>query len=363
MEIKDIEKVLLDALQAPEDETVRNKYCSFVADYLKGEKSSEEIVSIVIRGIELDQAANYFDFLVDESKSDLQGIWKQIRQNRELKDGKKDNSLAFLSRMLSISFMKVGNMECLCGNIITAIVEMISDEKNTLSVKIYGPIICDCFLDDLNPKCTLPDWESIRASEKTCQQFAEILLKATDGERADQYKIARIWANKGLRYAEEQIKKKEIEAKIPKSKIEALTAIVDHYKAVEKQLHDEVYKEASLQADIAKLNREKEALQKEKITLEGQICKLNADMIEKQQQLDKAEKEVGERTEINEAFSALKKNDESALLQDIANELKAEYQDFVESASDQMDNTLGEIYRDKLKNIFKILGKKGIKMG
>ena len=63
------------------------------------------------------------------------------------------------------------------------------------------------------------------------------------------------------------------------------------------------------------------------------------------------------------AFGALKKNDESALLQDIANELKAEYQDFVESESDEMDLVLGEIYREKLRNIFKILDKKGITMG
>lgn len=363
MEIKDIEKALSDALQAPEDENARNRYCSSVADYLKGKKSSVEIISIVIRGIELDHAANYFDFLESASKNELQSIWKQIRQSKALKEGKKTHSLMFLSCMLPLSFMKVGNMESLCGNIITTIVGMISREKGSLSVKVYGPIICDCFLDDLNPKVTLPSWESVKVSEKTCQQFAEILLKATDGEKADQYKTVRLWANKGLRLAEEQTKKKEIEAKIPKSRIEDLTAIVDHYKAVEKQLRDEVYEEARLQNDIVKLHRDIDVLQGEKRALEDQVRMLTADIAEKQQQLDKAEKEVGERAAINEAFGALKRNDESALLQDIANDLKAEYQDFVETVSDQMDKTLGEIYREKLKNIFKILGKKGIKMG
>ncbi len=352
MEIKDIEKALSDALQAPEDENARNRYCSSVADYLKGKKSSVEIISIVIRGIELDHAANYFDFLEGASKNELQSIWKQIRQSKALKEGKKTHSLMFLSCMLPLSFMKVGNMESLCGNIITTIVGMISPEKGSLSVKVYGPIICDCFLDDLNPKVTLPSWESVKVSEKTCQQFAEILLKATDGEKADQYKTVRLWA-----------KKKEIEAKIPKSRIEDLTAIVDHYKAVEKQLRDEVYEEARLQNDIVKLHGDIDELQGEKRTLEEQIRMLTANIAEKQQQLDKAEKEVGERAAINEAFGALKRNDESALLQDIANDLKAEYQDFVETVSDQMDKTLGEIYREKLKNIFKILGKKGIKMG
>lgn len=363
MEIKDVQEALSNALQAPEDEAARIKYGSSVADYLKGGKPSEEIVSIVIRGIELDHAADYFDFLEGASQPDLQSIWKkQIQKNKELKEGKKTHSLMFLSCMLSVSFMKAGNMESLRESIITAIVKMISDDKNNLPVETYGPIICDCFLDDFNPKSNLPEWDSIKISWKTCQQFAEILLKATDGEKAEQYKMIRLWAARWVRYAEEQIKKKEIEAKIPKSRIEDLTEIVDHYKKVEQQLRAGVYEEARLQNVIAELYRDIDALQGEKRTLEEQIRMLTADVTEKQQQLEKTKKEVAERAAINEAFGALKKNDEGALLQDIANELKAEYQDFVGSISDQMDRDLGEIYREKLKNIFKILEKKGIRM-
>lgn len=363
MEIKDVQEALSNALQAPEDEAARNKYCSSVADYLKGGEPSVEIVSIVIRGIELDHAANFLDFLEGVSKDKLKNIWKkQIQQSKELKEGKKTHSLMFLSCMLSVSFMKVGNMESLRESIITAIVELISDDKNNLPVKTYGPIICDCFLDDFNPKSDLPGWDSIKISVETCRQFAEILLNATDGKKAEQYKMVRLWAARGVRYAEKQIKKKEIEAKIPKSRIEDLTEIVDHYKKVEQQLRAEVYEEARLQNDIAELHRDIDALQGEKRTLEERIRRLTADMTEKQQLLEKTEKEAAERAAINEAFGALKKNDEGALLQDIANELKAEYQDFVESVSDQMDRDLGEIYREKLKNIFKILAQKGIRM-
>ena len=58
----------------------------------------------------------------------------------------------------------------------------------------------------------------------------------------------------------------------------------------------------------------------------------------------------------------MKKNDETALLRDIGNDLKAEYRDFMDSEKDEMDVTLGEIYREKIKNIFKILEKKGVKV-
>lgn len=362
MEIKDIEKALSNALQAQEDEALRSKYCASVADYLKEHKSSDEVVSIVIRGIDLDRAANYFDFLEGVSKNDLQNIWKQIRQSKELKEGQADHVLKFLAGMLAMSFMKAGNMRSLCGSIVTALVGMIADEKRPVSDKTYGPILCDYVLDDLNPKEALPQWDTIKASDEVCQQFAEILLKVTDGENAEKYKLVRQWATKGIRYTEEQIKKKKIEEKIPKSRIADLTAIVEHYKAVEKQLRDGVYEIAKMQDEIAGLQQQIGTLNGEKRDLEGQIRALTEEINAKQQQLDKAKKEVGERAAINEAFGALKKNDESALLNDIANELKAEYQDFVVSESDEMDVVLGEIYREKLKNIFKILGKKGIRM-
>lgn len=71
---------------------------------------------------------------------------------------------------------------------------------------------------------------------------------------------------------------------------------------------------------------------------------------------------IGERKALNDAFDALKKNDESALLRDIGNDLKTEYSDFKDSENDEMDITLGEIYREKIRNIFKILEKKGVKV-
>ena len=362
MEIKDIEKALSDALQAPEDEVLRSKYCASVADYLKENKSSDEVVSIVICGIDLDRAANYFDFLEGVSKNDLQSIWKQVRRSKELKEGQADHVLKFLAGMLAMSFMKAGNMSSLCGSVVTALVGIITDGKNPVSDKIYGPILCDYVFDDLNPREALPQWDTIRASDEVCQQFAEILLKVTDGENAERYKPFRQWANRGLRYIEEQIKKKKIEEKIPESKIANLTAIVEHYKAVEKQLRDSIYEIARLQDEMEELQKEVGVLHGEKRDLEGQNRTLSNDINAKQQQLDKAEKEVRERAAINEAFGALKKNDESALLNDIADELKTDYQDFVASELDEMDVVLGEIYREKLKNIFKILGKKGIRM-
>lgn len=70
-----------------------------------------------------------------------------------------------------------------------------------------------------------------------------------------------------------------------------------------------------------------------------------------------------ENTELKTLVSAQKKyreDSEKALLEEIAHSLNAEYSDFIESLDMPMNEMLGEIYREKCKQIFKILEKQGI---
>lgn len=131
---------------------------------------------------------------------------------------------------------------------------------------------------------------------------------------------------------------------------------------MKKQLRDSVYREEKLAQDIEKLNEQITALMHQKADLEHQIKELNGNVEQQQKILAEAGKEIEERKAINDAFDALKKNDEVAIFKDIANDLKAEYRDFKDSEADDMDIQLGEIYREKLLNIFRILEKKGIKV-
>ena len=166
----------------------------------------------------------------------------------------------------------------------------------------------------------------------------------------------------GVRFAENLIEKEAIEERIPKSKIEDLLAIVDHYKSVEKQVREDVYEIAKrdvaireLQDEISELNAEKKRLQEEIASLQGSIE-------EQKKNLKKASEEIDERKIINDAFAALKRNDEQGLLMDIAQDLKVTYKQLKRSENKEMDVELGEIYREMLKKVFKLLDKKGIRM-
>ncbi len=361
MELKDIEVVLAEAIEKPDNDELKEKYAELISAYLKTNKSSDELVSIVVKGMDIDRGSNYLDYVAGVSKGDIPSVWKQIRENKEAVNNKNNNGLKLLSALLALAVMKEGSIEGQTGNIVTKIVAVVSDEKKPVAVKVYSPIILDYFVEDVLT-AKYPNWENLHLSGETNKRFAEILLDVTAGEHEEKYKDIRQWAALGLRNAEKQIEKDRIEAKIPKSRIEDLQAIVDHYKTVEKQLRDDVYEIARLEGVIKSLQDDIDALNGEKRNLQGEISELKNNIEDQKKTLAKAEQEIDTRKSINDAFTALKENDEKGILNDIAEDLKLTYKQMKGSESTEMSVELGEIYREMMKRIFKTLDKKGIRM-
>ena len=75
------------------------------------------------------------------------------------------------------------------------------------------------------------------------------------------------------------------------------------------------------------------------------------------------DEQIAELKTLVSAQKQYREDSEKALLEEIARSLNAEYSDFIESLDMPMNEMLGEIYREKLKQVFKILKQKGIKVG
>lgn len=71
--------------------------------------------------------------------------------------------------------------------------------------------------------------------------------------------------------------------------------------------------------------------------------------------------EVETRKKINDTADVFNDKNKEAIRREVASDLKAEYLDFMDSVGDLMDDVLGEIYREKIKNIFRILEKKRLR--
>ena len=164
MEIKEVKTVLIGALEKPENDSMKVKYADSITEYLKNHKSSDELITIVVNGVDIDRAANYFDYLEGVSKNDLQSVWKQVRENKEILLNKNNNGLKFVAGLLGLSFMNVGNMEIQRGNILSKLVSMVDDDKKPISSRIYEPIILDYFVNDIAEIKNYPRWDTFRQS-------------------------------------------------------------------------------------------------------------------------------------------------------------------------------------------------------
>lgn len=362
MSIKDVEEVLQETLKEPEKSAYKSRYADSIAGYFKENKLNSEILSVVVRGVDVDRASNFFDYIETASKNDMQSIWKKIRENEVIAENKNNCGLKFMLLFLTQCFMHIGNIDGFSGNIITKLVSIIDDEKKKIPEATYKPIIYDYLIEDIIPIGTFLKCDTINTSGDILKRFFEILLSTIEELDKDECKKLEQWARYGLKYSNDMIEKERIEARIPKSKIADLQIIVECYKELEKQVRADEYHIADLEREIKEQNDEIRVLKDENLKLLSRINSLNNDIEERNKNLEEAEKEIDARKNINDAFSALKKKDEEGILNDIAEDLKLIYGQMKRSESSEMSVELGKIYKVMIQKIFKTLDKKGIRM-
>ena len=361
MKIEHIEQLVDNCQKNKTDMNAKAKLDEAISDYLKENKVTDDILSIIIKAMIIDRGSNFYDYLTGLNENELQEVMKTIKNNKTVKDGSSANALRMLIGLFYLSVIGEGNLASLIGRLIELIAVKTGDGKGSISDSVYAPIVDDYFIQEFDKSFSWPDWNTISANEESIITVCNALLISANANKEGCLPIKN-WCNEGIRIANERLEKRKLEEQIPKSRVNDIEALANHYQSVEQKLRTFVYENDSLKRRIASLEDDIKDLNKEKIELEKTIKTLHGDVDEKNRNLDKAEKEIGERKALNDAFEALKKNDEEGLLRDIANALKTEYRDFIDSENDIMDIQLGEIYREKLKNIFKILAKKGVEV-
>lgn len=363
MDINEIDKILSNCFLNKDDLDMSKKYVSALYDYLRANKQTDTILPIIIKGIEVDQASSYYAYIEKLSNNDLQKEWKTIKGCKDIKDGKTSNAFKFLSGLFYLSLVKKGKMETIGGNILTFLANMIKADKGTFDKDTYGPILRECIFYNLPKDMHFPKWEEIKATPEVIKIFSEASLSVL-GEKENEIKCFEVkqWLRKGIQYADDEIEKKNIQSKIPKSKIDEMKELITHYIGVEKQLKDTVYENNSLEKSIVRLQKEIDELNLDKSNLEKNIAALNERINENKKNFENVNRKLKERENLNAAQVQYRKDSQESLLQDIATALKAEYGDFEAAKDVPMDGTLGEIYKEKLSNVFKILEQKGVQV-
>lgn len=370
MDVKSVRDKLLTVIKEPENNT---KYQAFINDYtilLDEVKINTDTANLAIESVKLDQGVNFLDTFAELEKKQVKDAWKIILNCGEFK---KNTDYGAFRMMCSFAASALGgdvNAASIIGNILTAMVRSskISEQKEVNAIAYE--IVRELLLEALPKNTKFPEWKTVKMTLDNIMDFCIIMdqtleLKSVQeaGTNIPAAFNMKVWISKGKQFVEETRILKETEKNKPPKRSVELLELANHFKCVEEELDKSVLEVAKLTSQIdslqERLNKSEDAVREKDKIIKGQQTEIEA----LKTIVNQASQEVDERKKLNDAQIQYREDTQVSLLQDIARALKPEYGDYAETISVPMNEMLGEIYREKLKHIFKILEQKGIKVG
>lgn len=370
MDVKSVREKLLKVIESPEDDS---KYQAFINDYtllLDEVKINSDTANIAIEAATLDQGVNFLDAFAALDKKQVQDAWKTIRNCEEFKNNADYGAFKLMCSFAASALGGDINTATILGNILTAVVNTIKLPNQEEIDAVAYEIVREFLLEMLSKDVKLPEWKSVKMTPENTLLFCAIMEKTMElksvqevGNGTQVTFNVKKWISTGKQYAEEIKVLKEKEKNKPPKKSAELLALVEHFKTLEEELDKSIHEATKLTLQVRSLQDElnkSESLGREK---DNKIRKLEVEIEELKTKVSQVNQEVDERKKLNDAQVQYREDSQASLLQDIARALKPEYGDYAETKDAPMNEMLGEIYREKLKQIFKILEQKGIKVG
>jgi hypothetical protein len=369
MDVKSVKEKLVQILETPEDDV---KYQAFINDYtmlLAAVKINADTANMAIEAVNLDHGVNFLDTFAALTKKQAQDAWKTIRGCEAYKNNKEYKALKLMSSFAASALGGDTNTASMLGNILTAVVFASKLPKQEQVLQEVYSVLKEYLLEMLAKDVKLPEWKTIKMTPENALIFCELMDTMFETpelqENADKQPagfIVKKWISQGKNYAEEAIELKEREKNKPPKKSEELLKLVECFKQMEDELDKSIHENAKLVIEKKAIQEDLYKTETEKCAAEKKIKELETEIERLKIRVSEANQEVDERKKLNDAQVQYRADAQVSLLQDIARALKAEYGDYAETKDAPMSEMLGEIYREKLKQIFKILEQKGIKV-
>ena len=369
MEIKTLEEELEQVLGCPNDSEKTKAYIDHFVALLEEKKITEDTANLAIKGFDVDLGANMLDAFSSLKKENVPDAWKAFRGCKEFKKNTENKATKMVCAFAGSALSGEANATFVVGNILTAVVSTIKGSKNEENGSEGLKIVLEYLLSTISKGAGLPEWKAIQMTPEYALEFCDIvsnsinLLKTEEREEKVPSVIEiEIWISKLKHQAGEAKELKDREKEKTPKKSEELAKLVEHFSALEQKLDSAMVTNAKLstenhnyQDEICKLKENARELERKINDMESENSRLNI-------ALQEAKLEVDERKKLNIAQVQYREDTQESLLKDIARALKAEYGDYVETKDQPMDEMLGEIYREKLNHVFRILEQKGVKV-
>ena len=370
MDVKTIREKLAAVLKEQENDT---KYRVFIDDYtmlLDEVKVNTDTANLAIEAVKLDQGTNFLDIFAELDKKQIKDAWKIILNCGEFKKNTDDGTFELMCSFAASALAGDANTYSILGNILTAMVNSAKlPEQEKIDTAAYE-IVRELLLEALPKNTKFPEWETVKMASNHMESFCTIMehtlaLKSVQeaGNGIPAAFNMNMWIAKGKQYVEEtRILKEKKKNKPPKRSME-LRKLAEHFEKVEEELDKAICETARLTSQIDFLQERLNESERTVSEKDKEIKVQQTEIEGLKTRVSQANQEVDERKKLNDAQVQYREDTQAALLQDIARALKPEYGDYAETINVPMNEMLGKIYREKLKQIFKILEQKGIKVG
>ena len=369
MEIKVVEEKMTEVLASPDNEDLVREYIDMFVSLLEEIKITTDTTNIAVKSVNLDHGVNFIDTFTGLEKKAAQDAWKTIRNNEGLKKKKDLNWLRLMSAFALSALCGDPNTSACLGNIFQVLIYLVKEPKQEGFRPEVLTIIREEFVMMITNDMKLPDWKSIKLSPENTIVLCEIVKRCLDETNDPVHKdkipaadIVSKWIGSLMDSAIEAKELRDKEKNKPVKKSDELLGLAEFFRKMEDELDRRIIENTNLALEKKELQNEIFDLEGQKRTLNLKIGELEKKIENLESEIKKVNQEVDERKKLNDAQVQYREESQVSLLQDIARSLKAEYGDYAETKDSPMDEMLGEIYREKLKQIFKILEQKGIKV-
>lgn len=387
MNFEKLDELVAIPKKSDASKAIRKEYKAEISKLLKEEGFSDNAEKYLWSGFSFCGAEPLFDFINFHERVQQPGIVEKLLKCRTYIKNEKSNGFKMCLSLLVYELNYCPDNAEIIEMLIKGCVATYKKKDGSIS-KDNAKIVEKYFVLLLNPQAKLPEWDAITLKPAVLNEFCNYIINVcsnfTDGKLGEKVKKVVTWLQSAFPFATDGVLTKESDAKSPSASIKkpevtnftsqqnnaagkSLLGMAVQLKELSTQVYSFAEESEKAKRAIATLSAEKAESATKLKTAEDIISHLREQISAKEsaitaQQLQLAEQscEIEKLKTVISVYSEDKQSSMDGQLNAIASKLKTEYSEFKDALDLEMTVEIGEILRDQLMRVFKILSKAGI---
>ena len=387
MNFEKLDQLIAIPKKSDASKATRKEYKAEISKLLKEEGFSENAEKYLWSGFSFCGAEPFFDFVNFQARENQLALVEKLLKCRTFVKNEKSNGFKMCLSLLAYELNYCPDNVEIIGMLIKGCVATYKKKDGSIS-KDNAKIIEKYFVLVLTPQSKLPNWNTICIKPIIINEFCNYIITTcsaiTGNKDAEKIKKVVAWLQSALPSSTGDISPQKTTAvsnaseKKPETtnnpNQQKNTATVGSLFGMAAQLRDlsaQLYSfaeesEKAKRANAALIAENKETAKKFNAAedtisqLQERLTAKEAELISHKTQMEELSSEIERLKTVISVYSEDKQSSMDGQLNAIASKLKTEYSEFKDALDLEMTAEIGEILRDQLMRVFKILSKAGI---